>query len=147
MTTAIATTTEARSLIPILAAAALLIGGSGCVTKPPASGSDINNRDTSNPVSGCLEQFNAENLDEVLLKCNSIISAHPDKPGPLSERALVLSLKGETTRACADVAKGLKLLRRTDQSNQGRSSDPMLLYELNVRHIACKQDRTIDANG
>lgn len=145
-TKAIATAIERRSLIPILAAVALLIGSSGCGSKPPPSESDTNSRNTSHPVSGCLEQFKAENLDEVLRRCNASVAAHPDEPGPLSERALVLSLKGETTRACADVAKGLKLLERSGQHNQS-SSNPMLRYELDVRHAACKQDRTIDANG
>ena len=146
-TKTIATTTDRRALISALATATLFIGGGGCASSPPKSGSINDGHTPGRPITGCLEQFKAEKLDRVLEACDAAVTAHPNAPGPLSDRALVLSLKGERKRACADVAKGLKLLQHSDQPTKVSSSDPMLHYELNVRHTACRQDRTIDAKG
>ena len=87
-----------------------------------------------------MEQFNPERLDQVLERCNATVQAHPDAPGPLSERSLVHSLRGASRSACSDVKAAIALLN-------DRSTDPLLQKELTVRQAACKQERTIDASG
>ena len=91
-------------------------------------------------MSGCLEDFQTNHLDKVLERCNASVEAQPDQPGPRSDRALVHSLRGDTQRACADVAKALALLSQASSSQ----NDPFLRQELTVRQTACKQQRTID---
>ena len=91
-------------------------------------------------MSSCLEQFNPERLDQVLERCNATVEAHPDAPGPLSERSLVHSLRGDSKSACIDVQAAIARLNE-------RSTDPLLQKELTVRQAACKQVRTMDANG
>lgn len=70
------------------------------------------------------------------------MKAHPDQPGPRSDRALIYSLRGNHQRACADIEAGLKLLARLPSENE----DPLLRQELTVRQTACRQQRTIDAS-
>ena len=94
-------------------------------------------------ASSCLEQFKPDRLDQVLERCNQAVQQHPDQPGPLSERSLVHSLRGDAKSACADVKAALALLNRRSPS----SSDPLLQRELAVRQATCKQLRTMDASG
>ena len=79
----------------------------------------------------------------MLERCNETVREHPDLPGPLSERSLVHSLRGDTRSACSDVRAALVLL----ESNSSSSSDPLLQKELAVRQATCRQLRTMDASG
>ena len=90
-----------------------------------------------------MEQFNPERLDQALERCNATVQAHPDSPGPLSERSLVHSLRGDSRSACSDVKAAIALLN----DRKPTSTDPLLQKELTVRQAACKQERTIDASG
>ena len=94
-------------------------------------------------ASSCLEQFKPDRLDQVLERCNETVKQHPDMPGPLSERSLVHSLRGDDKSACTDVKAALALLENRNSS----SSDPLLRKELAVRQATCKQLRTMDASG
>ena len=94
-------------------------------------------------ASSCLEQFKPDRLEQVLERCNETVKQHPDMPGPLSERSLVHSLRGDDKSACTDVKAALTLLERRNSS----SRDPLLRKELAVRQATCKQLRTMDASG
>ena len=90
-----------------------------------------------------MEQFKPDRLDQVLERCNETVKQHPAMPGPLSERSLVHSLRGDAKSACTDVNAALALL----ESSNSSSSDPLLRKELAVRQAPCKQLRTMDASG
>ena len=146
-TTTIGTTIDLPPLFKAAASAVLLLGSSGCGTDPLQTELVNNSLKTSRSISGCLEKFKIDNLEKVLSRCDATVDAYPDEAGPLSDRALVLSLKGDNKQACADVARGLLLLERMEPQDSDNASNAMLQYELSVRQAACKQERTMDANG
>lgn len=124
----------------------MLLGCMACSTPPStptsASGQPKAQPDAAATIHGCLEDFQTNRLEQVLERCDASVKAHPNQPGPRSDRALVHSLRGDRQRACADVDEGLKLLARLPSGND----DPLLRQELTVRQAACRQQRTIDAS-
>ena len=52
------------------------------------------------PLS-CLEDFASNRLSAVLERCNAMVGAMPGQPEPLRDRALVLTLNGQTTGPAA----------------------------------------------
>ena len=121
----------------------LLIGSLACSASPPQPQSKTASPSAEASVKSCLEGFKPDRLDQVLERCNAMVKDHPDHPAPLSERSLVHNLRGDSQQACVDVQAAITLLNRNDSS----STDPLLTKELAVRQAACKQARTIDANG
>ena len=101
------------------------------------------------PSQSCLEQFKADRLDEVLARCDTTVDDHPEQAEPLSDRALVHSLKGNWNLACTDVRKALSLLNSAgdNTTTANTQASPILLHELSVRQTVCKQLRTMDDNG
>tara|TARA_B100001758_G_C17792967_1_gene295662 strand:- start:23 stop:277 length:255 start_codon:yes stop_codon:yes gene_type:complete len=71
-------------------------------------------------------------------RCDKAIEQTPDQADLHRDRALVLSLIGNQTKACEDVELALSLLKRSSQP-----VDPMLQQELLVRQRTCKQSRTM----
>ena len=129
-----------------MAAVVLLLSCVACQTAPPSA--DIQSKATKNqpPISGCLDHFGLDDLDDVLSQCDATVQAHPNEPAPLSDRAFVLSLKGNVQQACADVERGLQFIRHNSNGPHRAANDPMLHHELKVRQAVCKQQRTIDGN-
>ena len=114
-----------------LLAAGLL---AGCQTKQPSKPEN-----TPTPlVSSCLVDFRMDNLKLMVERCDEAIDQTPDQADLHRDRALVLSLLGDQTKACKDVDTALSLLKQSTQP-----VDPMLQHELQVRQTSCKQSRTI----
>ena len=79
-----------------------------------------------------------DNLKLMAERCDEAINQTPDQADLHRDRALVLSLLGDQTKACKDVDIALSLLKQSTQP-----VDPMLQHELQVRQTSCKQSRTI----
>ena len=110
----------------------LLVGG--CQTKPPAKPAT-----TPTPlVTSCLGDFQMDDLNGMVEGCDEAIEQTPDQADLHRDRALVLTLMGDQTKACNDVEMALSLLNRSTQP-----VDPMLLHELQVRQTNCKQSLTM----
>ena len=77
-------------------------------------------------------------LELMVERCDEAIKQTPNQADLHRDRALVLTLRGDHTKACGDVELALSLLK---QSN--RPIDPMLEHELQVRQSTCKQSRTM----
>jgi hypothetical protein len=126
-------------LIPILMISGLLLTGLGCrsrsETKPAGASPEAS-------ISDCMSDLDLNKLERALQRCNQVVDAHGDKPAALADRSLLLTLMGKTDQACADVTQAMALLRQNK-----RSTDPMVVHELNVRHKSCRQRDSIMGNG
>jgi len=126
-------------LIPILMISGLLLTGLGCrsrsETKPAGASPEAS-------ISDCMSDLDLNKLERALQRCNQVVDAHGDKPAALADRSLLLTLMGKTDQACADVTQAMALLRQNK-----RSTDPMVVHELNVRHKSCRQRDSIVGNG
>ena len=85
-----------------------------------------------------LGDFRIKDLKLMVERCDEAIGQSPGQAELHRDRALVLTLLGDQSKACNDVDAALSLLM---QSNQ--PVDPMLQHELQVRQAACKQSRTM----
>ena len=124
--------------IPMLMIGGLLITGLGCHSRSEPKQSTVS-PETS--IADCMSDLDLNNLDKALQRCNEVVDAHRDKPAALADRSLLLTLMGKTDQACADVTQAMALLRQDK-----RSTDPMVVHELNVRHKSCKQRDSIVGN-
>ena len=79
-----------------------------------------------------------DDLEGMVERCDAAIEQTPDQADLHRDRALLLTLLGDQTRACNDVELALSLLNQAKQP-----VDPMLLHELKVRQTSCKQSRTM----
>ena len=117
----------------------LLLTGVGCrsrsETKPAAVSPETS-------IADCMSDLDLNKLDKALQRCNEVVDAHGDKPAALADRSLLLTLMGKTDQACADVTQAMALLRQNK-----RSTDPMVVHELNVGHKSCRQRDSIVGNG
>ena len=77
-------------------------------------------------------------LELMVQRCDEAIEQTPNQADLHRDRALVLTLRGDQTKACEDVEVALSLLNQTKQP-----VDPMLQHELQVRQSTCKQSRTM----
>ena len=125
--------------IPMLMIGGLLITGLGCHSRSEPKPATVS-PETS--IADCMSDLDLNNLDKALQRCNEVVDAHRDKPAALADRSLLLTLMGKTDQACADVTQAMALLRQDK-----RSTDPMVVHELNVRHKSCKQRDSIVGNG
>ena len=89
-------------------------------------------------MTSCLGDFQLDDLDEMVERCDEAIEQTPDQADLHRDRALVLTLVGDQSKACKDVDVALSLLKRSNQP-----VDPMLQHELQVRQTTCKHSRTI----
>ncbi len=126
-------------LIPMLMIGGLLLTGLGCRSRSEPKPATISS-ETS--IADCMSDLDLNKLDKALQRCNQVVDAHRDKPAALADRSLLLTLMGKTDQACADVTQAMALLRQDK-----RSTDPMVVHELNVRHKSCKQRDSIVGNG
>ncbi|QNI86714.1 tetratricopeptide repeat family protein [Synechococcus sp. ROS8604] len=117
----------------------LLLTGLGCRSRSEPKPSSVS-AETS--IADCMSDLDLNKLNKALQRCNEIVEAHGDKPAALADRSLLLTLMGKTDQACADVTQAMALLRQSK-----RSTDPMVVHELNVRHKSCKQRDSIVGNG
>ena len=117
----------------------LLLTGLGCRSRSEPKPSPIS---TEISIADCMSDLDLNKLDKALQRCNEVVDAHGDKPAALADRSLLLTLMGKTDQACADVTKAMALVRQNK-----RSTDPMVVHELNVRHKSCKQRDSIVGNG
>ena len=125
--------------IPILMIGGLLLTGLGCRSRSEPKPSSVS-AETS--IADCMSDLDLNKLNKALQRCNEIVEAHGDKPAALADRSLLLTLMGKIDQACADVTQAMALLRQSK-----RSTDPMVVHELNVRHKSCKQRDSIVGNG
>jgi hypothetical protein len=108
---------------------ALLVGLSGCAEAPlPESG----------PRSDeCLRGLQLENLQDQIKRCNAVVAAFPDLPGPLNDRYLLRSLAGDDKGACSDIDAAMRLA----PARPGSAADRELLEELKLRQRICRAPR------
>ena len=125
--------------IPILMIGGLLLTGLGCRRRSEPKSSTV---PAETSIADCMSDLDLNKLDKALQRCNEVVNAHGDKPAALADRSLLLTLMGKTEQACADVTQAMALLRQNK-----RSTDPMVVHELNVRHKSCKQRDNIVGNG
>ena len=117
----------------------LLLTGLGCRSRSEPTCATVSPEIS---IADCMSDLDLNKLDEALQRCNEVVDAHGDKPSALADRSLLLTLMGKTDQACADVTQAMALLRQ-----DSRTTDPMVVHELNVRHKSCKQRETILGNG
>ena len=79
-----------------------------------------------------------DDLQMMVERCDEALEQTPDQADLHRDRALVLTLLGDQTKACNDVDMALSLLNQSSEP-----VDPMLLHELQVRQTTCKQSRTM----
>ena len=79
-----------------------------------------------------------DDLEGIVERCDEAIEQTPDQADLHRDRALVLTLLGDQSKACKDVDTALSLLKQSAQP-----VDPMLQHEMQVRQTNCKQSRTM----
>jgi hypothetical protein len=82
----------------------------------------------------CLQDLRMDALDEALKRCDRVVAAFPQDPVPLNERFLIHTLRGETNKACQDIASASKLAAAIPQAKL----DPLLRSDLRVRSESCR---------
>jgi hypothetical protein len=75
-----------------------------------------------------------ETLDEALRRCDRVVAAFPRDPQPLNERFLIHTLRGDTDKACRDIAAAAKLAARLP----AEQLDPLLRNDLRLRSASCR---------
>lgn len=82
----------------------------------------------------CLREVDPASLPALIRRCDAVVARFPRSPGPLNDRALLLSLAGRDREACAALARAHALAR---QAAPG-SLDPQLLLDLRLRGELCR---------
>lgn len=77
-------------------------------------------------------------LQERLRRCDAVVAAYPQDPGPRNDRSLLHSLAGDEDAACADLREALRLAERWRTRHPGKSLDPQLRNDLAVRRQLCE---------
>ena len=117
----------------------LLLIAAGCRTRSAPSSRQATADLT--PLA-CLEGLNLNKLEQSLDHCNQVVAAHRNDPAPLTDRSLLHTLLGQVDQACRDVDQALVLVKQ-----QGKTADPMISHELNVRQDSCRQRRNSAGKG
>lgn len=73
-------------------------------------------------------------LEVALRRCDRVVAAFPQEPQPLNERFLIHTLRGDTDKACRDIAAAVKLAAALPP---GRL-DPLLSNDLRLRSASCR---------
>ena len=136
-----ATTTSSTATEPRRSAALVLLSLLVCVTGCQPQKSPTQAKRAISTETSCLKQYQVSEPNRALQACNDTITANPDQPELLRDRAFIHTLNGRHQKACADIAAGLKLIRESTAP-----VDPMLNHELEVRQATCKHARTIAGN-
>ncbi len=82
----------------------------------------------------CLKEVSMDSLDEALRRCDQVVAAFPQDPQPLNERFLIHSLRGDTDKACSDIAAAVKLAAPLPAERL----DPLLRNDLRLRSASCR---------
>ncbi len=98
----------------------------------------MTNKNNSLSPNSCLDDLRTNELVKSINSCTEVIKMYPDRPQPLNDRSLLYILIGDMDLACQDIRKGIDLLTK-----EKTTADPLLKYELNVRHANCMQLRNI----
>lgn len=112
-----------RRLLPALLAVLLL---AGCAEEP------LPERRLSQ--DDCLREVRMDALDQALRRCNQVVAAFPQEPQPLNERFLIHTLRGDTDKACRDIAAAVKLAAAVPAGKL----DPLLRNDLRLRSASCR---------
>jgi hypothetical protein len=82
----------------------------------------------------CLRNVKLEQLREQIERCDAVVAAFPDDPGPRNDRYLLHSLAGNDEAACQDLRQAVKLAARLPADRL----DPQLRSDLKVRQQLCQ---------
>ncbi len=89
----------------------------------------------------CLESIDTKNLNIALAQCNQVIDKYKNSPNAYNNRALIYSLMGNREMACNDAKIASTLLKLKDEY-----TDPLTMYEIEIRQKLCKHNLNIDAS-
>ncbi len=103
----------------------------GCTS---ASREKTNSLDPQIKIYSCLETIKENNPEKSLATCSQVVKKFPNEPEPLSDRSLIYTLMGENNLACIDVKNALNIIR-----SQSKNIDPLIKYQIKVRHDSCKK--------
>lgn len=81
----------------------------------------------------CLRGLQIDQLQAQIRRCDTVVAAFPDRPGPLSDRSLLHMLAGDELAACRDVETATRLL--SGQPASGALA--ALSNELQLRRATC----------
>ncbi|MEB3333048.1 MAG: hypothetical protein VKI83_11220 [Synechococcaceae cyanobacterium] len=81
----------------------------------------------------CLRGLELSRLQAQIRRCNAVVAAFPDQPGPLNDRSLLHVLAGDDRAACSDVARARRLLAGLPPGNESKA----LGDELQLRGSSC----------
>jgi hypothetical protein len=85
-------------------------------------------------VSDCLLEVDLDRLPKAIKRCDRVVAAFPDDPGPLNDRYVLHSLAGDDAAACRDIARAAALARQRPADRL----DPLLRRDLELRQAACR---------
>ncbi|MBE9173511.1 hypothetical protein IQ216_10635 [Cyanobium sp. LEGE 06143] len=111
--------------LPLLAL--LLLAAAGCAEQPLPQ--QAIRRDD------CLRNVRLERLEQQISRCDAVVAAFPDDPGPRNDGYLLRSLAGQDAAACDDLREAVKLAER----QPAEDLDPQLRSDLKVRQQLCSQ--------
>lgn len=83
-------------------------------------------------VDDCLVNVNAEQPAEALRRCDRVVDAFPRDAGPLNDRYLLHTLKGDSAAACRDIHRAAALLKQ-----RPGGVDPLLRQDVAQRLADC----------
>lgn len=73
-------------------------------------------------------------LERSLRRCDQVVAAFPQDPQPLNERFLIHTLRGDTEKACQDIAAAVKRAARI----RSERLDAVLRNDLSLRAESCR---------
>jgi hypothetical protein len=85
-------------------------------------------------AADCLLEVDVDRLPQALERCDRVVAAFPDDPGPLNDRYVLHSLAGNDAAACRDIARAAALARQRPADRL----DPLLRRDLELRQAACR---------
>lgn len=112
-----------QALLACLLGAGLLVGG---CSEAPLPQRQLRADD-------CLRGLQLNRLDAQLRRCNQVVAAFPNQPGPLNDRYLLRSLAGDDDGACSDIAAAMPLAARLPSN----AENDQLRSELKLRQSIC----------
>jgi hypothetical protein len=81
----------------------------------------------------CLREVTLDRLQQQIARCDEVVAAYPDDPGPRNERYLLHSLAGNDAAACEDLLEALRLAEQLPEEEL----DAQLRSDLEVRRELC----------
>jgi hypothetical protein len=81
----------------------------------------------------CLRELRLDALDRALRRCDQVVATFPQDPLPLNDRFVIHTLRGDTRRACQDIAAAAKRAAQIPKEQL----DPVLRNDLRLRVESC----------